>query len=123
MFTDPFAVTYNGTGLTLPRVEAQRDYTRYKTADGEFEVVISNNLRQPSVGVACKASIKLVRRLPDVTPSNAFDAYRDIRNSFGISFGFDASRLETSTDIGRLRTALLALVDTTLQGRLISGEQ
>jgi len=124
MFTDPFSVTYNGSGLSLPRTEAAKDYNRYKTADGEFEVIISNNLSQSGNNGIGTASIKLVRRLPDSTPGNAFDAYRDIRNSFGFSYSFDAmTRAEASIDIPRLRTALDTLVTSTLQGRIISGEK
>jgi len=64
------------------------------------------------------------RKLPDPTPSNAFDAYRDIRNGFGLSYVFDSlTRAETSVDIPRLRTAVLALIDSTLQGRIIAGER
>jgi len=116
MFTDPFSVTYNGSGLSLPRTETAKDYNRYKTADGEFEVIISNNLNQSGNNGIGTASIKLVRRLPDSTPGNAFDAYRDIRNSFGFSYSFDAiTRAEASIDIPRLRTALDTLVNSTLQ--------
>jgi len=122
MFIDPFSVTYNGSGLSLPRTEVAKDYSRYRTADGEFELVISNNLNR-NIGIgAC--SIKLSRRLTDPTPSNVFDDYRDIRNSFGFSYSFDAqTRAEASVDIPRIRTALDTLVTSTLQGRVISGEK
>jgi len=123
MFSDPFSVTYNSAALSLPRVEAAKDYTRYKTADGEFEILISNNLNTVRDGIAT-ASVKLVRRLPDPTPGNAFDAYRDIRNVFGFSYSFDPiTRAEASVDIPRLRTALDTLVNSTLQSRIISGEK
>jgi hypothetical protein len=123
MFTDPFSITYNSVALSLPRTEVAKDYNRYRTADGEFEILVSNNLQQARDGIA-NASIKLVRRLPDPTPSNVFDNYRDIRNVFGLSYSFDAqTRAEASVDIPRLRTALLALVDSTLQGRVIAGEK
>jgi len=121
MLSDPLAVTYNSTAKSLPRVSARRDRTVYRTADGEFEVTISNSpiQRNGSNG----ASIMLARRIPDPTPSNVFDDYREIRNAFGISYVFDATRAETSVDVPLLRTALLSLVDTTLQSRLISGEK
>lgn len=68
--------------------------------------------------------IELTRRLPDPTPSNVFDDYREIRNSFGITYRFDsATRAEASVDIPLLRTALLAFVDSTLQSRIIAGEK
>lgn len=123
MFSDPFSVTYNGSGLSLPRVEVAKDYSRYRTADGEFEVIISNNHQTARDGIAT-ASIKLVRRLPDSTPGDAFNAYRDIRNVFGFSYSYDAlTRAEASTDVPRLRAALDTLVNSTLQGRIISGEK
>lgn len=68
-------------------------------------------------------TIVLSRMLPDPTSSNVFDDYREIRNSFALSFGFDPTRANTSVDIPLLRTALLALVDATLQGRIIGGEK
>jgi len=122
VFTDPFSVTYNGSSLSLPRTAVEKDYNRYNTADREFEIIVANNLRRnDGSGIA---SIKLARRLPDPTPGDAFDAYRDIRNSFGFSFGFDAlTRAEASVDIPRLRTALDSLVTSTVLGRIISGEK
>jgi len=68
-------------------------------------------------------AITLSRVLPDPTSSNVFDDYRTIRNSVTLSFGFDPTRAEASVDIPLLRTALLAYVDTTLQGRIIAGEK
>jgi hypothetical protein len=121
VLTDPLAVTYDGSAKSLPRTSAGPNGTRYRTADGEFEINITNFpiMRDGRQGV----SIELVRRLPDPTPSDAFDAYRVIRNGFSVAYAFDPSRAEASVDVPRLRTALLALVDTTFQGRLISGER
>lgn len=121
MFTDPLAVTYNGTGYSLPRVSVAKNRARYVTADGELAVVTASypNLREGKFVVGCTLS----RRLPDPTPANVFDDYRQIINSFGVQIGFDLTRAEASVDIPRLRTALLALVDTTFQGRLIAGEK
>lgn len=93
----------------------------YRTADGLFEIIISDKPKQRDGSL--ERAIVLSRVLPDPTPADAFDAYRVIRNSFGISYGFDLTRAETSVDIPLLRTALLALVDSTLQGRIIAGER
>lgn len=123
MFSDPFSVTYDGSAKSLPRTEVAKAYSRYNTADREFEILIANNLQKPQDGIAT-VSFRLTRRIPDPTSGDAFDAYRDIRNSFALSFSFDAlTRAEASVDIPRLRTAVLATVDSTLQSRLISGER
>lgn len=105
----------------MPRISA-RNGSVFRTADGEFEVKISDFLNQRDGET--RREISLARRLPDPTPSNVFDDYRVIRNVFGLSYVFDTnSRANTSVDIPLLRTALLALVDSTLQGRIIAGEK
>jgi hypothetical protein len=122
MLTDPLSVTYNSVSKSLVRITSYEGSTRYRTADGEFEVLIES---QPSSQGrnSERRTISLARRIPDPTPSNVFDDYREIRNVFGLSYEFDLTRSETSVDIPLLRTALLAFVDSTLQGRIISGEQ
>jgi len=122
MLTDPLSVTYNGSAKSLPRTSVTPTGSVYRTADGEFEVVIFQSPRSRG-NEALQTSIKLVRRVPDPTPADAFDAYRFIRNSFGISYGFDLTKAESSVDIPRLRTALLSFVDSTLEGRLMSAEK
>jgi len=121
MLTDPLAVTFDGSAKSLPRVSAKATRTVYRTADGEFEVVISSSpiQRDGSNGL----SVMLYRKLPDPTPTNVFDDYRMVRNGFGLSYSFDPTRAGLSVDLPLLRTALLSLVDSTLQGRLISGEK
>ena len=120
MFSDPLAVTYNGSAKSLPRVSGSVNGTKYRTADGEFEISISNTRLKWD---GTRVDITMTRRVPDPTPSNVFDDYREIKNSFSLSYSFDTTRAEASVDIPLLRTALLALVDSTFQGRLISGEK
>lgn len=122
MFTDPLAVTYDGSAKSLARIAQQRGSTVYRTADGEFEVTISSD---PQLGNGVRSTmIVLGRRLPDPTPGDAFDAFREIRNSFGCFYAYDAfTRAEASVDIPKLRTALLSLIDTSFQARLIAGEK
>jgi hypothetical protein len=106
----------------LPRVSLDGRGSVYRTADGEFEISISKFL-PPRYGIG-GAGIFLARRLPDPTPSNAFDDYRVIYNTFGVTYGFDAlTRAEASVDLPRLRTALLAFIDSTMETRLIGGEK
>lgn len=121
MFTDPMSVTYNSSAKSLPRVGVSNLSAVYRTADGEFEIKISKTpAKAPEWSTG--TSIVLVRRIPDPTPADVFDNYRMIRNSFGISYSFDPTKAETSVDVPRLRTALLALVDSTFEGRLMGGE-
>jgi len=121
VFSDPLSVTYNSTAVSLPRVAGPAGRSTYKSANNELEVIISNS-SSPKAGRHF-VNIELARVLPDPTPTDVFDDYRMIRNSFGFSYGFDLTRAEASVDIPRLRTALLALVDTTFQGRLLVGER
>jgi hypothetical protein len=105
----------------MPRVGAGRNGHVYRTSDGEFEIRISDTPkgRDGSLG----RLIWLSRVLPDPTPGNSFDDYRFIRNGFGLTYGFDVSRAESSVDIPLLRTALLSFVDSTMQNRIIGGEK
>lgn len=120
MLNDPLSVTYDGNAKSLPRVSVMNNGSIYRTADGEFRVEIRKTPRSRDGKIS--TSVMLVRRLPDPTPSNVFDDFRVIENSFGISLGFDLTRSESSVDIPKLRTALLAFADSTLQSRLIGGE-
>jgi len=121
MFSDPLSVTYNSSAKSLPRVGSSLSRSTYRTADNEFEVLIKNS-SSPKDGRTF-VTIEMARTLPDPTAGDVFDDFRVIRNSFGISMGFDLTRAETSVDVPRLRTALLALVDSTFQSRLIGGEK
>lgn len=122
MFSDPLSVTYNGSSKSLPKIGTTRNYNRYKTADGEFEVYISNN-PDSRTGILT-VSVKLIRNIPDPTPSDPFDPFRSEANAFSIGYSTDlATHNQASTDHPLLRSALLALVDSTFYGRLISGER
>lgn len=120
MLSEPLSVTYDGTSKSLPRVAA-RNRSVFRTGDGEFEVSISNSPVQRDGSQ--RVDISLSRKLPDPTPGDAFDAYRTIRNSFGISYVFDTTRAGVTSDIPLLRTALLNFVDATIQSRIIAGER
>jgi len=120
MLTDPQSVTYDGNAKSLPRISSDTVGTMYRTADGEIALNIEHSVLP---GGQRRVECKLTRVIPDPTPSNVFDMYRIKRNSVSIAFEVDALRANSSTDIPLLRTALLALVDSTLQGRLIGGER
>lgn len=122
MFSDPLSVTYNGSGISLSRVSASRGAARYKTADGEFEMRISDTPWQR--GGLPGVAIELARVIPDPTPTNHFDDYRMITNAFAFSIRFDpTTRAEASVDLPRLRTALDSFVTSTVLNRLVQGEK
>jgi len=121
MFTDPLSVTYSGSAKSLPRVRASSEGATYRTADGEFEVIISD--LPPIVAGREFRLISLGRVLPDLTPTDVFDTYREIKNTFGYFYQFDSTRAGLSSDIGNIRTALDSFVTSTYQGRIISGEK
>jgi hypothetical protein len=121
VLTDPHSVTYNSVSKSLPRTSAFSNGATYRTADGEFEVKISRSRNKRDGRFLVQ--YELVRILPDPTPGDAFDAFRDIRNSFGVTYGFDPStRAQASIDHPLLRSAVLAVVDSTFYGRLMAGE-
>lgn len=121
MLTDPLSVTYDGSSLTLPRTGNGKKYTRYTTADGLFVVFITSG---SALGGADRVDVVFTRQMPDPTPSDVFDNYRAIRNSFGFSYAFDPlTRANASVDIPKLRTALDSWMTSTLQSRIIAGEK
>ena len=105
----------------MPRVSASRNGTIYRTSDGEFEAKVSN-IAMPGNGGA-GVQILFTRRLPDPTPTNVFDDYRFLNNTFGYVLGFDPTKGEASVDIPRLRTALDSFATSTVINRLIAGEK
>jgi hypothetical protein len=125
MLSDPLSVTYNGnakslpavtgsTGLDLARLVASR---KFATADGEFLVATRQGVRRDGNYVG---EIHLSRVAADTDTTNVYQGY--FGNSVGLVFGTPPSKVGTAVDIPLIRAALLSLVDTTLQGRLIAGE-
>jgi len=94
--------------------------TKYRTGDEEFEIVISDSPRLRDG--RSRREISLTRRLPDPTAGDAFDAFRPVKTTFGCFYTIDPSRAGIS-DIPKLRTALLAFLDTNLQNRIVAGEK
>lgn len=121
MFTDPLAITYDGSAKSLPRVSAGRKGTIYSTADGEF--VVSFTDLSTVAGGRNGVQVTLARTLPDPTPADVFNDYRRIVNTFGVIIGFDPTRAEASDNLPKLRTALDSFVSGTVLNRLISGEK
>lgn len=120
MFSDPLAVTYSGSAKSLPRVSSADvpggSASRYRTADGEFEITITNS----RIGELTETEILFTRVQPD--PDGPFTGdYKVLPNSFGMRYIANNLRYNRS-DITSLRAALLALVDTTFESRLLGGE-
>lgn len=126
MLSDPLSVTYDGSAKSLPsrgsfdpaagKLIASRAYA---TADNEFEVLNSSWLMP---GAVTRSEIILTRVTPDADNDPFTGNWQRLPNSVGLVFEANSFRYATSVDIPLLRTALLALVDSSLQARLISGE-
>lgn len=128
MLSDPLSITYNSVAKSLPRVsDSPRNVAKvlgrstYATADGEFTVRTVKSQLGGAGGV--RVEISLARRVPD-PDSDPFTGTTSDRwtNVVGLVYEFDDSHYAASTDIPLLQSALLALVDSTLRGRLIGGE-
>jgi len=121
MFTDPLTVSYDGNSLSLPRVSLRGRESLYRTADGEFEVSISNSPNRRS-GQSF-GQLMLTHTVPDPTPADVFNTFRVVRNSVGITYGFDAlTRAQIAVDAPLLRTAVLALGSAAFMSRVVAGE-
>lgn len=120
MFSDPLSITYNGSPVSLPRVGVDNDRSKYESSDRQFSVEIEKSRRADGT---ITREVKLTRVSPDSTPADAFDPYRRIPNGVSLVFTTDEFNSFSSTDLPLLRTALLALVDTTFQGRILGDEK
>lgn len=120
MLPDPLPITFNGNALSLPRVNVVGRSSRYRSADEEFVMSITDYSKQ---GLSRLVGVSLSKQVLDPTPTQAFDPYRAIVNSFELRFGYDVSRYETNTSIPLLRSALNSFVDSAMLNRIISGEK
>jgi hypothetical protein len=125
MLTDPITVQYSGSPKALarsagsiPGVVKVLGRSVYRTADGEFSIHTENSRRADG---SSRAEILFGRTMLD--PDSPFSGnYGLWPNRVGLIFEVNDLRVNSSTDIGLLRAGLLTLVDSTLQGRLVSGE-
>jgi hypothetical protein len=125
MLSDPISVTYDATATNLPRTSPKSGGTvrllgqsGFNTADGEFDVSIKRT--EHSHGRR-RTEIILSRTAPD-SDGPFVGNYPDVRNSFGVVFESNALTINTSVDVPKLRTALLAFLDTPMTNRLLGGE-
>jgi len=127
VLADPLAITYNSVAKSLPRASGRIPKrpgvvgvsSMYATADGEFVAKTTNLSTKEGLTFA---TIELCRNVPDTDtdPFNSQDLW--LPNSFGLSYVVNPFRFQTSTDIPLLRSALLAFVTSSIELRLINGE-
>jgi hypothetical protein len=125
MLTDPLSVTYNGSAKTLPvvtgstRIDLDRllGSRKYATADGEFTVATRQGVRRDGV---LQGEIHLIRKALETDVNTAFSGY--FSNSVGLVYGIDPIRANTSVDIPLIRAALLSLVDSSLEAKILGGQ-
>ena len=122
MFSDPTSVTYNSVSKNLNRLSSLTGVganfygTKYATADGELTLKVAHSQK---VNADRRVEVLLTRTAIATTPITGEPAM--VSNSFGIILELDEFG-QAAGDVALLRTALLALVDTTFTGRLVSGE-
>lgn len=120
MLSDPQSITYNGSSKSLPRTAVTPKGSVYTSSDGSYRVEIERTI--VGAGDTYGVNVKLTRRSDNPDAEQAFEGDRNVENSVELGFVVDMTRFEASTVIPLLRTALLAYVDSTLQGRLLAGE-
>jgi len=120
MLSDPISVTFDGSAKSLVRVSQGSDSSIYRTSDGEFTLFLSESTFSDGM---VRHEVIMEHRYPDPTPDAFSGGPGWQSNRVGLTFEVNPNRFYSSTEIPLLRTALLALVDSTLQGRIIAGEK
>jgi hypothetical protein len=126
MLPDPLSVTYNSVAKSIPRASAFKVGPRkrigigtYVTADQEFSVFTTQDLLSDK---SQRAEILLGRSAPDPDSNPFTDSYSALPNRFGLVYETNSLKYASATDIPLLRSALLSLVNTAFELRLIGGE-
>jgi hypothetical protein len=125
MLNDPLSVTYDSVAKSLPRSARVRSGLRkvlatsaYGTPDGEFAVFVTRS----QLGDGMERTEILLERIQMDADGPFVGNWYPAPNRVGLILEANSLRINTETDIPKLRTALLALVDSVLQDRLIGGE-
>lgn len=121
MLSDPLSVTYDTVGYTLPRaflLSDERISTSFVHVSNGLSVVTE---RSSSPFYYNKRVIMMVRKDYGDTDATNGISLRRWGNGVGLVFDTDVSGYE-SADIAKLRTAMLALFDTTVASRVVAGE-
>jgi len=116
-------VTIDGSAKNLPRVgqlsaanAKQVSASTYRTSDGTYQVDVRQSVYQDGVR---RAELMLRKRTLDTDSGTAYTGYISTGVGIVLEFGPYGSG---SADLSNVRTAVLALVDSALQGRLVTGE-
>jgi hypothetical protein len=124
MLSDPLSITYNSVAKSLPRASISMPGIRKRLSAASYSDSATEffaRTEQSSLGNGgWHASIILGRTNPDTDPDPMMGSR--LTNYFGLVYGIDQFRANTSVDIPLLRTALLSFVDSTMQNRLVGGE-
>lgn len=118
MLSEPLSITYDGVAKSLARTQFASDKTpsAFVASNNEFRMIMSE-IQQ---GDSNRVEVILERAVVDTDPDNG---YQYLPNRFGVVYEFNRSQYNTATDIPLLRSALLAFLDTTVQGRILAGEK
>lgn len=125
MLSDPLIVTVDGSSKTLPKVGAGVSpaypklvsRSQYRTADGAYAVTTSQHEHRDGKR---RVEVTLHKAIVDADTNHFFTGY--VNTGVGMVYELAPYGLSSASEIANLRTALLAFVDSTLQGRLINGE-
>lgn len=124
MLSDPLSVTVDGSARSLPRVGALSGpvpkvtaRNTYRTADSAYAVSTTQYAHRDG---SRRAEIILRKTVLDTDVGTTYEGYYS--SGFGLTIEMAPYGLTSAVEIANLRTALLTFVDSTLQGRLITGE-
>lgn len=122
MLNDPLDVLYDGATIPVPRALARRAVPGGITSS--FSDVVSGlsvviNRQAYSDLSQIRTSVVVRKDYFDSDPTDGI--YRPYGNGVGLIYDTDVSGY-ASSDLDKLRSAVLALVDPSIGARLISGE-
>jgi len=112
---DPQTITVNSVAKTLNRIESSGMRSVYRTADEEFELIVSHAESKSRT----RRMVRVNQRVVAADPLTSQNEYKDLGVYFVIDepeYGFD------DTVIGYLWAALKALADSTFLGKVLGAQ-
>jgi len=117
MFTEPITVTIDGSATSFTRISTSEEVDvrlgQFRSADGAYTLSINSQSMGPDL---TRYEVTLMK----CDLGTVLDRMR--RNGVGIVLYVDTYRDDTSTQVPLLRTAISTWLDSTLQGRVLAGE-